>query len=346
MSQRTSIFGKINDDNNQIKTVKVTGNTRAGLKEWNVDVEELNNSDLPISKLWAREKIRDLEEDSGMLQGSQQRKRGDNKKYKAIVDISRKYGIISRSTSFVGIEKKSDTETTTDMVLRVVPSHITEGWHGAQSMPLYSIMSAPAFSRSAYVISSMPAEYDTSICSSISAYQKDLLLDILSLQRAGGGFDMDRSVGDLLQISHPELHSISNKMVMQNQIKDILHTFPSVLQDIAQNMPMGDLISAKDGRPNVDYLIEEILRTSDSRLRRIAADIDRKYQADRMGILGTAIILCILELKFRERRNEWDSVVGKSRSWLYEQIARVGPTIDHEQLEIWVKKFVEGRLTP
>lgn len=91
--------------------------------------------------------------------------------------------------------------------------------------------------------------------------------------------------------------------------------------------------------------VADLLYSSKSELNNIAYDMRMKYHPDRMGILVTAIVLTILELEFWNRRNEWDSVVGKSRSWLYEQIARVSPTINHEPLEDWVKKFVKGRLT-
>jgi len=65
---------------------------------------------------------------------------------------------------------------------------------------------------------------------------------------------------------------------------------------------------------------------------------------DRIGILVTAIVLAILELRFGERRDDWEGVVSKSQNWLQDQIARVKPTIDQEPLEHWVKKFVKDRL--
>lgn len=291
MQQRTSIFAKLKDVNLQSKSVKVKGNTHAGLREWNIDLEEFNNTDLPISKLWAREKIRDLEEGSGLLKGSKQRIRSNNKINVAIIDISRKYGIISRSTSFIGIEKKSDTEITTDMVLRIVPTRITKGWHGTRGMisyciqnkPMYSLMSTDSPNMLAESNLQYPSVYNK-IQAALHIKRKDLLLDILSLQRAGGGFDIDSSVEDLLRISRSELQDIANDMYM-------------------------------------------------------------KHHLDRIGILVTAIILCILELKYWDRRDEWEGVVRKSRNWLYEQIARVRPTIDHEPLDDWVNKFVKGRLT-
>jgi Ca-activated chloride channel family protein len=308
--QPTSFFAKLKNDKVQNKSVKVTGSSREGLREWIINLEEVNNQDLPISKLWAREKIREFEEGNGLLPGSQQKQRGDDKNHKAIIDISREYGIISKSTSFVGIEKKSDTEeATSDMVLRVVPTLVTDGWHGGRSNARYSVRSQTYFKKTSinkgntvsepmFKLSKITPKIlwpDTEPLISFSRAARgvrkvlsnikgnDPLLDILSLQRAGGGFDADVLIGDLLRISLPDLQVITDK-------------------------------------------------------------IDMKNHPDRMRILLTAIVLTILELKYGERRNEWDGVVSKSRNWLQDEVAKVKPTIDQEPFEDWVKKFVKERL--
>lgn len=318
INQPTSFFAKLKDDKAQNKSVKVTGRSDGGLREWIIDLDEVSNKDLPISKLWAREKIREFEEGEGLLPGSQQKHRSEDKNNKAIIDISRKYGIISKSTSFVGIEKKSNTEdATSDMALRVVPTLVTDGWHVAQSQVHYSIASAPLYMRKSQpqfkkilahnvdmVSESLPEDFEIpsflrrktseplisfskasrgvlKVLSNITG--NDPLLDILSLQRAGGGFDADVLIGDLLRISLSDLQAITDK-------------------------------------------------------------IDMKNHPDRMVILATAIVLTILELKYGERRDEWNGVVSKSRNWLQNEVAKVQPTMDQKPLEDWVKNFVKERL--
>jgi hypothetical protein len=69
-----------------------------------------------------------------------------------------------------------------------------------------------------------------------------------------------------------------------------------------------------------------------------------KNHPDRMVILATAIVLTILELKYGERRDEWNGVVSKSRNWLQNEVAKVQPTMDQKPLEDWVKNFVKERL--
>ena len=293
INQPTSFFAKLKDDKAQNKSVKVTGSSVKGLREWIIGVDEVSNKDLPISKLWAREKIREFEEGDGLLPGSQQKQRSDDKNHKAIIDISRKYGIISKSTSFIGIEKKSDTkETTSDMVLRVVPTLVTDGWHGGtQSKIHYSISSAPLYMRKGqpqmYAVSEPLLSFSSDVREDRNApppiKKTEPLLDILSLQRACGGFGIDVLIDDLLRVSIPDLQAIADK-------------------------------------------------------------IDIKNNLDRIGILVTAIILAILELKFGARRDEWDGVVLKSRNWLQDQIAKVSPMIDQEPLEHWVRNFVKEKL--
>lgn len=69
-----------------------------------------------------------------------------------------------------------------------------------------------------------------------------------------------------------------------------------------------------------------------------------KSGADRLEALTTAVILAFLELKFADRRDEWEAVVSKSRSYLDDQIRRLNPTIDGEPLIDWTRKFIKEML--
>lgn len=312
MRQATSIFAKIKSRDFQDKGVTVNQYNRQGevLRKWNIDLEEVNDEAMPISKLWAREKIRELEEGGGSPEGSRQRQRLDDKKQKAVIDLSRQYGIISRSTSFIGIEKNTETENkSADMVLRVVPTGVTKGWHGMSSVPAflrrghverYSIrkipdntaevhedIAIPAFLRRAdsgkelFSPFRKAARGIRNMLSNIR--ERDSLLDIISQQKLGGGFNPDRRICDILQISDSKLHSIAKDMQVKNG-------------------------------------------------------------ADRLEILTTAIVLAFLELKYGDRRDEWEAVVLKSRRELEDKIKKFNPTIDGEPLLDWAKKFIKEKL--
>lgn len=311
MRQATSIFVKIKKKDFQGKGITVKQYNHQGTisRMWDIDLEKVNDERIPISKLWAREKIRDLEEGRGLLEGTRQKQRVDVNKQKTVAAISRQYGIVSRSTSFIGIEKSADTKKrTSDMVLRVVPTCVTEGWHGMRSQPLF--MRENTVQYSIRHISEMPENYQmtnqapdffrlessddkpTELFSKATRGMRNMLsyirksdplLDILSQQRLGGGFNMNRRIGDILQIS-------------------------------------------------------------DSKLRSIADDMQGKNKVDRLEILTTAIILAFLELKFGDRRDEWEVVVSKSQRELEDQIKNVNPTIDGKPLLEWVKKFMKEKL--
>ena len=318
MRQATSIFAKIKKGDSKGKCVTVKQYDRQGitLGKWNIDLETVNDETMPISKLWAREKIRDIEEGSVTHEGSQQRGRKEVRQQNEVVELSRKYGIISRSTSFVGIEKKSDTEKTdSDMVLRVVPTLVTSGWHGLRDQPMYMRRDAtirysrladeqysircmadvyakepadiytPSFLRRAGGILSRPFQRVAKPTSDRKTHsmKDDDLLKILSLQCAGGGFNIDRVIEDSLQISHSEWQSIKDDMNVKNH-------------------------------------------------------------PDCLRMLATAIILAFLELNFGTRRDEWEGVVAKSRNWLDEQITKVSPTIKGKPLADWAKKFIKEKL--
>lgn len=311
MRQPTSIFAKIKKGDFQDEYIIVKQCDRQGtiLRKWNIDLEKVNDEKTPISKLWAREKIRDIEEGSVTHEGSQQRPRKEGRKQNEVVALSRKYGIISRSTSFVGIEKKLDTEKTdSDMVLRIVPTLVTSGWHDLQYQPTilysrrtdaqYSIrcmsdvygdepadISAPTFLRRAGAMLSRPFQRVAKPTSDrkTRSMKDDDLLKILSRQCAGGGFNIDRVIEDSLQMSHSEWQSIKGDMNVKNH-------------------------------------------------------------PDCLRMLATAIILAFLALNFGTRRDEWEGVVAKSRNWLDEQITKVSPTIKEEPLAEWAKKFIREKL--
>ena len=311
MRQGTSIFARVKGGGSLGKSISVQQYDGQGaiLRKWDIELEEVHNREMPISKLWAREKIREIEEGGGLPEGTRQHRRSEGKKQKTAADISLQYGIISRSTSFIGIEKKPDTEdAASDMALRFVPACVTDGWHGLreipaymrQSMPQYSIRqvhesdvyegevyTTPAFlrrQRSDNVLSEPFSRVVRGVRNALShTRKKDPLMDILSQQRLGGGF-------------------------------------------------------------NVDNVIADILKISLSTLRNIADDMNVKNHPDRMGILATAIVLEVLEAKFGSRRDEWDGIVSKSRIWLQEQIDDSNPEIDGEPLLDWVRKFVTDRL--
>jgi hypothetical protein len=84
-----------------------------------------------VATLAARARIRELEEGGEWLtaRGSRQQERKVNSVSKEIIDLSVRYSLVSRETSFVAVERR-ETPVTGDVHLRRVPIALTDGWGG------------------------------------------------------------------------------------------------------------------------------------------------------------------------------------------------------------------------
>jgi len=365
LQQQTSIFARVENGKIPGNFIRVTGNARQGLQEWIVNLEEIDCTDFPISKLWAREKIRELEEGNGLPRGSKQQQRGQSKKQNAIVEISRKYGVISRSTSFVGVEKRLDTEEAMpEIELRVVPSCITEGWHGGQirysRAPQYN--QSPRYCRSlkafsgdidryedkdfhipAFIRPSRPGLRERAMPSDHS--EKDPLLEILALQKSGGGFGMDRIIADLIQASPAALEQIAEDMFMKRPFEDMREDFHKVMHKSVDEVFMnnGYLFEKSGKKLDMDYLLQEVFQNSRSALHERSNRMDVNHDECVM-ILVTAIVMVILETRFGQRRDEWDGIVSKSRQWLDDRMAEYRPMLEGIPLMDWTHNFVKANV--
>ena len=82
-----------------------------------------------VATLAARARIRELEESPGWTdaRGSRQRERKQSRVTDEIVALSKQYGLMSRETSFVAIERR-EAPVRGDIQLRRVPVALTTGW--------------------------------------------------------------------------------------------------------------------------------------------------------------------------------------------------------------------------
>ncbi len=127
----TGIFARIPaTSDTDLATVKVKAQRGGKKLYWDVPLERLPAEVSPLPQLWARETIREIEEgDSG---GSRQRERRASAGRRRAIQISRKYGVLCRATSYLIIEKREDEKRLVDaIVLQKVPTLITRDWHGS-----------------------------------------------------------------------------------------------------------------------------------------------------------------------------------------------------------------------
>jgi hypothetical protein len=273
---------------------------------WDIQVVGNGGNDLPISQLWARERIRELEEGENSGSGSRQKERKHDKRNQAIIEVSRKYGVISTLTSLIGIEKRVDAEkNTSEIVLRRVPSLITKGWHGGLTNVSRSSVMGPlagigncisTLNEANYVYNVHTSlrkivsnktfrETDYSIRSKITKKtdQKDVLFEILNLQKPTGGLELNDTLFKELVISKH------------------------------------DLIQAeRDAYPSNEKSIRLIL--------------------------STAILLEVLEQHFPDMEDIWRPTVKKSSEWLDAAISKTNVQIGGIHLKEWAAGFSKNKV--
>ncbi len=105
---------------------------------WEAEVSSAPDRDLLIPALWARERIRDLEEGRSELHertGSRQEGRRRRRVESGIIEVARRYGLTSSMTSFVAVEYREGKDRTVEpAVLRRMPIMLTRDWHGAEGV--------------------------------------------------------------------------------------------------------------------------------------------------------------------------------------------------------------------
>ena len=233
--ETTSLFGKTDSERGKLDRVIVTGEYMRSKQEWEIDVQAITGTDIPISLLWAREKIRDLEEGTASVSGSNQFKRKESNVRKTIIQLSKKYSILSRETSFIAVEKRLDSQHTTgDTVLRRIPVMLTKDWHGgAHHWVGTGLMSQTAghiksvgrgprmnyFARAQFTTAETfeaePILIPETAVARIN--QKNSLFAMLALQRAEGGFELDEAVTKIIGLSYDNLKGYAARMVGQGR---------------------------------------------------------------------------------------------------------------------------------
>ncbi len=85
-----------------------------------VPVTPLDGEALPLATHWGRERIRHLE--TRCTRGSRQRHRKVDSLRDEIISISREFNLLSRETSFIGVEQRLDANPDAPIILHRIPS--------------------------------------------------------------------------------------------------------------------------------------------------------------------------------------------------------------------------------
>ena len=267
---------------------------------------KINKSINYIPKFWAWEKIRELESGSLNVLGSQQKERKKNNINNLIVDLSKKYGVVSSKTSFVSVEERSEEEKTTGEVdLVKVPTLITHGWHGKDAIEKAKIRSVykrkredgvrryfTDFSVSKKRKQLKPKCLHNTSCNSKSipkskAKEKrqlkgKILLEILLCQMPEGGFKISNNLNKLLKINQLEVERL------------------------------GGLIVTNKTKINLN---------------------------EKRRLLETTLIIAILNEYFISSIDSWKSIIGKSEAWLTKM---THSHLEIKPLRAYIAKYVKN----
>jgi Ca-activated chloride channel family protein len=310
--EATSLFARLVPGAASPPAVTVFAEIDGRPARWELPVVEAGAGTVALPSLWARSRIRDLEETHEAAgRGSRQdRPKGDGWKAE-IVALAKEFGLSSSQTSWIAVEERTDKQSG-EIVLRKVPSLVTAGWHGRGSVlgatmarsalgnvamgkraapgPRRDSSAAPAHLPQVPCESS-PVDYlerrtmfhDSSISFGDEQAGTDLLVDLLAFQRVDGGFDLDKAMLDRLGIKSAAV------------------------------------TAAARGLPG-------------------ESDVARRA-------LHTAIVLAVLEARLADERSTWFAAVRKSRTWLKKTAGAWGAAISGKTVEQWADEIV-GRSSP
>ena len=292
----------------------------AGGHRWEVAIDlEHAPLETPVPALWARHAIRDLE--TGTSRGSNQRRPGtDDAKRARVVEIGKRYGLMSSATSYVAVEVRSeDDKTVAPSELRRVPIALTAGWGGHGSvlarrgagggMPRAKaqMMAAP---------SPMPA-------ASAAAPR----------ERRGGGV-IDAVVGVFKKGARRS--KAMDAMEREEYFAGPASPAPPPMEPVAEETSYGDktmFIQLQSDEQPVDrlYLVLGTQEADGSfRMTKLWKWLDpeeRKAVDDAIDAIGqalvaTALAIALFEREAASRRDEWRQAAKKAQRWLDAQDKR------------------------
>lgn len=302
-----TVFGKAPSFNAQ---VRITGSISGRSKEWLVPVRRSEGDDNPIPALWAREMIRELEEGGLTNAGSRQTDRKEQKLKDELVALSKQYGIVSRETSYIAVEKREDKDKTAgEVILRKIPVMLTRGWGGIDSCYADNISQ----------------KYYADGCHSIQFSTTTRLYN--ARPRPAGDTDSDVPAFLKMRTTPPPDTKPRFMKTRAYSIQEIINKMLS--------------LQRFEGGFEIDSNLADMLNLQIKYIKKASKKIVGKYKTNGFALLSTALILAILEKRYTGEKNQWWTVTEKSRKWLELEIKTKAPAIGGIPLADWVKNDLE-----
>lgn len=221
--ERVVVYGFLEGDASGDVVLRANAPARKVAMPVRLDTSEAAEGTL-LATLAARALIRDLEEGASPLhdrRGSLQGRHSRDKVKDEIVRLGVTYGLVSRETSYVAVEERTNPETG-EMTLKRVPIALTRGWGGLQGAAgVVARMSAPSlFSGSGDIFEvptfrrlriEKPADLECDLSFDEGPVEYGLagpaarpsfrILDLLvDLQKADGSWELDKDLALTIDI--------------------------------------------------------------------------------------------------------------------------------------------------
>ena len=293
----------------------------AGGESWRVDLDlEGAEEGGPVPTLWAREAIRDLERGVEPRRGSRQRRpEAEERRRRRLVELGRRYGLISSAASYVAVEERPEGERLEGSAeLRKIPVALTVGWGGygrlipgRPSAPRPVGIPGPPMTRPAF--SRIPG---TGVPVTAAAMQA-------GVHMAAAGPAAGRVAADVGSRFTDAVSGFFDFFAAEEPASDRPAITGAPASGTAGAEGSDDRVWAllmtqkADGSFLLSPVLEEWLGSAFAAVERAAGDHGE-------ALVATAVAVALLERDEASRADEWRPAVKKARRWL----ARQGSSFD------------------
>ena len=279
---------------------------RAGDNAWTVAVDpEKAESGGPIPTLWARHRIRDLETGKGGTRGSNQgRGKSQDRLESQIIELGKRYGLMSQHTSYVAVEERDDADKTTEQAkLRRIPIALTKGWGGVRGRTMALSMAStvtatgmvpPAPQAGGIPYLSAPAPMSASLSAPRARRSGGIAKKVGGLFRRKERMS-EAPAAELADACMPEMEA---EAVSAPESTDRLY----------------DLLLTQ--RADGSFLLTPALESwLGNRAKQVREEAKKRGEA----LVATAVVVALLATEMADREGEWKMGVEKAKKWLAKQ---------------------------
>jgi hypothetical protein len=280
----------------------------------------------PVVTLWARERIRDIEEGQQVGSRGSRQKRPKTESWKLeVIALAREFGLSSSLTSWIAIEEREEKDRQTgEIVLRKVPTLVTVGWHGMGSTAggiAGMLQGGPAGIR----MTTLPGTRNRALPGALASDDLDAVLMAGPARASRRDAARESSGHDRSALAPAAPPSPPAGIDALMKLLGLQRLEGGFLLDTRELLALGI-----DPKP----------------VQEIAATALPGKRLEHLDVLHTAIVLELLESRFGDSRDTWFAAVRKSRTWLKRATAGWGRVIDGKTVTQWAKEVVAAVKPP